>query len=173
MDNDKLIWYVCYGSNLCFDRFMCYLTGDGNEKYNILSNPARRCSDQAKPIKSKIIVIPYELYFARESGTWDRKGVCFIDDSIPSKTIGRAYLITKEQYEHVWFFEGKTNWYPKQIELGKIDGIRAVTFTSNSRNLPERKPSLLYFQVVKDGLVECGLSEDDADLYLKERIKGV
>lgn len=36
MNNSDLVWYVCYGSNLCYERFMCYLTGEGREIYGLL-----------------------------------------------------------------------------------------------------------------------------------------
>ena len=173
MSNNNLIWYVCYGSNLCLNRFMCYLTGDGNDKYNIQANSKRKCNDQTPPIDSRIIEIPFELYFARESRTWKEMGVCFIDPNKKSKTVGRAYLITEKQYEHIWCWEGKNNWYPIQIELGEIDGVKAVTFTAASRNIPDKKPCDLYYQVVRDGLIECGLSCEEADYYLKKRIKDI
>ena len=34
-NKDDYVWYACYGSNLCHERFMCYITGKGNTKYNI------------------------------------------------------------------------------------------------------------------------------------------
>ena len=55
------IWYVCYGSNLCLERFMCYLTGKGSEKYNVDSNPEREYKDQSLPRRSKLIKIPFIL----------------------------------------------------------------------------------------------------------------
>ena len=170
MDKKNYIWYVCYGSNLCFERFMCYLTGEGNEKYNIDPEPKRRCLNPNPPIQSKVISIPFKLYFAKESSRWDQKGVCFLDEKEGSNTVGRAYLITEEQYEHVWLFEGKRDWYPKQLELGSIDGIRAVTFTAANKIFPERFPCDRYYQVVFDGLLECGLSNDEAKVYLSARL---
>lgn len=167
----EYIWYVCYGSNLCFDRFMCYLTGKGNEKYNLAPNSNRAFIDQNKPIASKKINIPYELYFAHTSSLWEKKGVCFLDTSVKSNTIGRAYLITTEQFNHVWKFEG-TGLYSLRVELEPIDGRRAVTFTSSTK-LALNKPSSKYYQVIMDGLIEMGLTEKEAKEYLDRKINNL
>ena len=48
-------------------------------------------------------ILPEELYFAKNSRTWDNKGVAFIKSaSLPNYekkvTLGRKYLITKNQF---------------------------------------------------------------------------
>ena len=122
MENkDNLIWYVCYGSNLKYARLMKYING---------------CKCKDKPIKDRVLEIPYRLYFANHSSKWGKNhdsGVCFIcdnkDESV--KTHARAYLITKDQFEDVWDQEGNNDrWYGQLIELGEYDGIRQVTFTA-------------------------------------------
>lgn len=71
IENSKeMIWYVCYGSNLCLDRFMCYLTGKGNKDLNVKENTDRMFFDQSIPKGFKNVEIPYELYFAKESKNW-------------------------------------------------------------------------------------------------------
>lgn len=162
--NKEYVWYVCYGSNLLLDRFMCYLTGDALPKYGVKYNAARRFKDTSKPIASKIISIPYKLYFGSNSIIWDNGGTAFLDKDTKSETVGRAYLITKEQYNHVKQYEGSK--YQHEIELEPIDGIRALTFT-NENKLSHNNPGDKYANVIRDGLLECGLSEDSAFIYLK------
>ena len=45
------------------------------------------------PSKNVAVELPYKLYFAKESRSWDGMGVAFIDLKHLGKTPGRAYLI--------------------------------------------------------------------------------
>ncbi len=96
-------------------------------------------------------VIPYRRYFARESGTWEGKGVAFLDPAVPGETLGRAWLITKEQFEDVNEQEGA--WYSRQLGLAPIGGIPAVTFTERARSA-ETEPSTRYLEVIAQGTRE-------------------
>lgn len=177
---DNLMWYVCYGSNLCFDRFKCYLTGEACEKYNIKKNSERRCIDPTLPDKdkSKLIMVPYELYFDYESNTWDGSSVAFLDLHMKGQTIGRGYLLTEEQYEHVKRWEcgnGKrgpraTDLYGYEIDLGIIDGYPAKTFTRYERLGDPHPVSLLYRDCMIEGLVECGLRKRQAREYYYSKL---
>lgn len=168
----KFVWYVCYGSNLCEERFWCYITGEANEKLGIKEGP--RCRDQNAYVTKLPIRIPYEMYFGNKSRTWDDGGVCFLN---PTKvkdskkyTFAMAYLISEEQYRHVWEREGKSRqWYGKEIELDPI--IAAImtfpvkTFTSEMVH-DYNPPCKRYLAVVKKGLLEWGLSNKQATRYL-------
>ena len=153
---DKLVWYVSYGSNMYLKRFMCYLTGDGLPEFGVKADPNRRFKDTNLPLKSKTIKIPYEMYFGGSSSTWNNGGVAFLDVNSNKESIGRAYLITKEQYNHVKRYEGSN--YQYEVELESIDGIKAVTFTNECRK-PKNKPSEKYKKVIELGLSECGLDK--------------
>ena len=155
---DKLIWYVSYGSNMCFERFMCYITGEGSEKYGIEPDQKKRCNDITPPLRSQKITIPYERYFGGESVTWNNCGVAFLDFNSNKESIGRSYLITKEQYLHVKKSEGKD--YQYEVELKGINGIKAFTFTNENR-MPENEPSLEYKKVIEDGLKETLLLKSE------------
>lgn len=164
--NRKPVWYVCYGSNLCKERFMCYITGKANDKYGV--EAGEKCKDQSPIMAVKHIKIPYEMYFGNSSGSWENGGVCFIKNTKdPNKwSFATAYLISETQYNHAWKREGKSsNWYGNEIELGPIDGIPAKTFTSNYEH-SFNKPCQRYLNVVKDGLIEWGLSNQKAYQYL-------
>lgn len=165
---EEYIWYVCYGSNLCYERFMCYLTGEGCPKYGVEPKPDGRCENPNPPKKSAVTIIPFPLYFARESRIWEGKGVAFIDPSKKGISIGKAYLVTREQYLHVKAREGR--WYEKEVKLSDIEGIPAYTFTDRFKH-PFVAPSEKYKKVILDGLVECGIHPDGAVTYIKSVIK--
>lgn len=126
---ENYVWYVCYGSNICAERFLKYLNMD---------------SEHVTPedLTSRPCKLPYKLFFGRQkSCTWGEGGTAFIevdyDDKTKKKTDvstpGRAYLVTAEQYKKVKTNEGP--WYGHEIELDEIDGIKAVTFTLTKENM--------------------------------------
>lgn len=166
-EKNELVWYVCYGSNLCLERFMCYLTGKGSDKYHIEPNPGHVCSDQTPPRDSKAVIVPYDMYFAKYSEWWNGS-IAFLDKDRKGKTYGRAYLISKKQYEHVKQCEGPL--YRFEINLDAIDGIPAVTFTNKNRFIDIRRVSSDYRRVIIDGLKEIGIDETEAERYIAERI---
>ena len=142
------VWYVCYGSNLLWNRFERYIIGgmceENNKKY-------KGCSDKTLPSKNVAVELPYKLYFAKESGSWGGMGVAFIDLKHPGKTPGRAYLIKQEQLKDIQAQEG-SDWY-QMFELGTIDGTPAFTLTGSIR-YEEKAPSEKYLDTIKRGLKE-------------------
>lgn len=167
--DEDLVWYVCYGSNLCLKRFMRYLTGDALPEYNLPKRSSLAFTDQKTPRAIKLFQIPYELYFAEQSGWWDNGSVAFIDCNKPGKTYGRAYLVSRAQYEHVKEHEGDK--YQYQIGLGTLDGYPAYTFTNEYRFLEKHPVSPRYQKVIIDGLVDAGMKKEDAKKYLEECLK--
>ena len=70
-----LVWYASYGSNLCEDRFLCYIKGgmpQGSKKMHL------GCSDKTAPRATQNIIINRALYFAKEYSSWGKGGVAFI-----------------------------------------------------------------------------------------------
>ena len=146
-----LVWYASYGSNMLEERFLHYLQGRvcrfNNKRYEA-------CNNSDPPLDSLPISIPHPMYFGNTSNSWGNGGVCFIDSSRIGDTLGRLYLITKEQLEHIHTQEGRnSHWYDEQIELGNRNGIPIVTLTNHgvrSLNSPINK----YLEVVRLGLQE-------------------
>ena len=95
-----LVWYASYGSNLKKSRFMCYIQGGNPEGTTKIYEG---CNNKQPPRKDKSIIIPHELYFSKQSSTWENKGVAFITikRNESSITYGRMYLITKQQFMEV------------------------------------------------------------------------
>ena len=57
------------------------------------------CTDKSEPQASRALFIPHQLFFARNSSVWNG-GVAFLDPrpSEETNTLGRAWLITREQF---------------------------------------------------------------------------
>lgn len=154
MENKDLVWYVCYGSNLCYERFMRYING---------------CKDKSEPIKKEKFEIPYDLYFAEYTGLWGG-AKAFIDITKPGKAYGVKYLITREQYEEVKLKEGSS--YKTKVNFGKDkDGIDQLSFTQTAYKRDGNKPSQKYINIIIKGLLEnYNLNMDEAFFYIKSNI---
>lgn len=107
-----MVWYVCYGSNLLEERFLCYIKG-GIIPGNKLSE--RGAKDPSLPLRSEKCTIDHELFFSTPIKKWFGSGVAYInprrmnrakckraadgaDINACNVTLGRRYLITLEQF---------------------------------------------------------------------------
>lgn len=173
MEEQKLVWYATYGSNINQERFYCYIRGgqpEGAAK-NYLG-----CSDTTLPLENEEFYIPAELYFGKSSSNWENGGVAFIRNEFGNKkqTLGRMYLISKMQFTEVVSQElnGQNvgidferarlgdyifkpgSWYGKIVFLGEQHGYPIFTFT-NEQNLKPTKPGLAYLKTIAIGIKEC------------------
>ena len=148
------VWYVSYGSNMLNERFMCYIEGGAYGK----SRYREACDDTSHPVLVRTVSIPYEMYFANRSGSWENGGVAFIDTSRKGNSLGVAYLITEEQFDHVAaqenggrYPEPGFNWYEDIIDLGEMDGFKVRTITNNIPRHPNA-PCSSYREVLAEGI---------------------
>ncbi|BAC12959.1 hypothetical protein [Oceanobacillus iheyensis HTE831] len=181
------VWYSSYGSNLCEERFYCYILG--LQPYG--SNKVERgCRNKTLPRDNKKIILPYQLYFAKERSKWGKGGVAFIhhEYDISQSTIGRMYRITEEQFLEVvaqenqlediyidlsgvkkrGFADLELGWYDRIIYLGEEDGSPIFTFT-NSNGITEMEkysPAIPYQNIIRKGLSELGLDKIEINSYL-------
>ncbi len=173
----EYIWYVSYGSNMLEERFLCYIEGgcfDDGGSYN------EPCEDTTHPLEKRAIDIPYDMYFGNTSGSWNGCGVSFLDTTKEGHALGVAYLITREQFEHVSaeencgrFPNGTGYWYENIRTLGEMDGFEMVTIT-NDELRPYNEPCEEYLNTLKRGIRENWkeMSEEDIDNYLDSCIRG-
>ncbi len=170
------VWYACYGSNIREERFMCYI--QGGTPPGALKNFIG-CRDTAKPKKSSQITIDHEMYFAKESPTWNGGGICFLnpEKDTSAKTLGRTYLINSGQFVDLvrqeLRFEGSISIdfeklrqdgyynclnegrYGLLLYLGEKEGAPVVTFTSEDYLSNEiNKPDDAYLFTIIKGLQE-------------------
>lgn len=187
------VWYVSYGSNLCRDRFMCYIEGgrpEGSEKVE------KGCRDQTPPKADEKIELKYPLYFAKNRSKWGEGGVAFIghDEIAETKTIGRMYLITNEQFEDVVAQENNQDnltidlqkviensyqdinesWYGRIIFLGYKDKAPMFTFTNPCQINDEKftLPPASYLKIISRGLMELDLQTEEIVRYFNH-CKGI
>lgn len=147
----RYVWYASYGSNMLRERFMLYIEG-GVNRFNGRSYEG--CKDKSAPIQDQKVEIHHELYFAKHSSSWGNGGVAFIkpDKNEATKTLGRMYLITEEQFKEVQRQEGP-GWYNKVIELGNCEGFPIKTFT-HSEEYASNTPVKSYLDVIRQGIRE-------------------
>jgi hypothetical protein len=153
--NKNYVWYVAFGTNMLKERFMVYIKGGkfrGKGKGKDNKN-YRGCRDTTPPLAEKPFIIPRELYFGKESSLWDNSGVAFLDADKPGITLGRAYLITEEQFTDIQTQEGP-KWYERIIKFeNDVNGIPHKTFTSTNRfKANDCKDN--YIDVMFEGLCE-------------------
>ena len=166
IDSESYVWYASYGSNLLMERFLSYIKG-GKCRFN--GRDYLRCKDQSLPLDIRPVMIPYTLYFGNESSSWGSGGVAFLDINQPGETLGRMYLITKEQFDHVHMQEGNyTNWYNEIVTLGDYEGIEIQTFTNKSLR-PKASPNESYHGVLVEGIRETypDMSSEGIEKYIK------
>ena len=189
------VWYACYGSNIREERFMCYI--QGGTPPGALKNFSG-CEDTAEPKASRQISIDHEMYFAKESPTWNGGGICFLnpEKDTSARTLGRTYLINSGQFidlvRQELKFEGNIEIdfeelmsrgyyncldegrYGLLLYLGEIKGVPVVTFTSEiflEREI--NKPDEQYLLTIIRGLRDIyAISESELKEYLKNK-KGV
>lgn len=170
------VWYACYGSNIREERFMCYI--QGGTPPGALKNFSG-CKDTTEPKDTGQIIIDHEMYFARESPTWNGGGICFLDPEkdTSARTLGRTYLINSGQFidlvRQELKFEGDISIDFEQLRedgyynclnegryglllyLGEKEGAPVVTFTSevylgNELNAPD----ITYLSTIINGMKE-------------------
>ena len=88
------VWYVAYGSNLCRERFGCYLAGGtpvgGMRRYD-------GCRDAREPLEDVSLDAPGALVFAGRSTVWGG-GMAFYDGGTDGQVACRGYLVAVEQF---------------------------------------------------------------------------
>lgn len=196
MEQNKYVWYASYGSNLSRERFLCYIQGGRPAESTKVE---KGCRDKSLPIEDRKIAIPYELYFAKHSSRWGG-AVCFLaqqklgeeDENI---TLGRMYLITKEQFADVVSQENDGKhieinfeevidagakvitqaWYGNIVYLGCQDNYPIFTFTASWKieEAEFKKPSGEYLRTLSKGLQDrYGLRKKEIARYLSTK-KGI
>ena len=172
----EYVWYISYGSNMLYDRFICYIEGgqfEGSESYR------EACEDTSAPFESKAIDIPYDMYFGNSSRSWEGCGVSFLDTSKQGHALGVAYLLTREQFKHVAaqenggrYPDGYSSWYENIISLGEMDRYELVTITNNELR-EYNEPCEDYLNTLKRGIRENWpeMSEEDINNYLDSCIR--
>jgi hypothetical protein len=94
----RQVWYASYGSNLNMDRFLTYVQGGTPEG---TTAEHEGCRDKTPPPEDMPIRFAGRMHFAAGSGRWDGGGVAFMDNDTVGHALGRAFLLTSEQFDDV------------------------------------------------------------------------
>lgn len=184
-----MIWYVAYGSNLDSERFGYYVRG-GKPPGAQRAVPGFR--DPTPPRADRPVVMPGRVFFGWESPTWGG-GIAFYDPTAEDTMLGRAYLLTEQQFadlaaqemhrepgedldlDHVLQHRSHTmgpGRYETLHLLGELDGTPMLTFTVSGRERIEEgaAPVPAYLAHMARGLYDAhGLTRDRAAHYLAAR----
>jgi hypothetical protein len=157
------------------ERFLCYIRGGQSAG---LGKTHTGCADKSLPLKKQKLIINRELYFAKQSTSWNKGGVCFLKTNAEkdASTLGRMYLITKEQFVDIIrqendieenlqidldkvIFDGslvfkKDAWYGNIIYLGAEKEIPIFTFTNEFDILQANRPDKKYLRTIVKGIQE-------------------
>ena len=189
------IWYACYGSNIREERFLCYING-GTPPGAIRNFTG--CADKTKPKESRKIKIHREMYFAKESVTWNGGGICFLrpEENKNFETLGRSYLINTGQFNDLvrqeLKFDGELvidfdklikdgsyncmtdGRYGLLLYLGEMQGNPIVTFTSEKFLEEEiNSPNRAYLSTIINGIREIyRLGDEELHEYFRQK-KGI
>ncbi len=160
--DDETIAYVAYGSNKCYDRFELYIMGTDkcreDNKYKNILKFYDGCGYKVMPKQWCRCTVPYAMYYAKKSSTWNNQGVAFLDTvrSADNHTMCRVYFIKAKQFVDIWRQEG-WGWYSNPMYLGTIAGYPAHTITSKEsrHEQTENSPSNEYIAAINEGDAEC------------------
>lgn len=193
---NNLVWYASFGSNLFKNRFLCYITGGQPEGSNRREVGSR---DHTLPKDNRAVSLPFALYFSGYSDRWDGAGA-FIDTvrDETNSSWARMYLITEEQFEDVVRQENgvpdmevdvdhikekgsvviQDSPYGNLIYAGEAVGYPIFTFT-HQKPMSEQEiniPSKRYLAMLIRGYLET-YTDDATQIasYLAEKpgVKGV
>ncbi|XP_068306322.1 histone deacetylase 5-like [Pyrus communis] len=120
------IWYASFGSNLCLERFLCYIKGGQMEG---MKTPFLGCVDKTPPKEIVWKTFLHRLFFGREStATWGPGGVAFLnpESNILDKAYMCLYRITLEQFNDVLVQENVVS-FPANSPLFDLTGLDSVT----------------------------------------------
>ncbi len=187
----EMVWYVAYGSNLLAERFVTYLEGGRPDGRAHAHQGAR---DRTRWRTDRPVEVPHRLHFAGTSRWWGGGGVALVSARVGGQpTRGRAYLITREQFQDVLAQESgrevghdvdlepalrdgrarvSDGPYDLVVRVGEDGGWPMLTFTrwAPLASLPFNAPSAEYASCIVAGLRQChGFTEPEARTYLAER----
>ena len=192
-------YYMSYGSNLCMDRFMCYVAGGKPERS---SRTYLGCRDVTPPRESFGVVFEGSIYYANNAPQWGGGGFLFADFDYPKLSLGRVHLVTREQFTDIVSQEcgfeaggvdvdfgkilsvghvvDKGLLYGHTVYVGTLNHLPVISFTTgfSQRDVVDgqapfrlNKPSDAYDNVVRKGLVETfGLNDEQLDSYMYDTL---
>ena len=184
------VWYASYGSNLLAERFGYYLSGgamplgDGSSQ----SGHHVGARDSTPASADMLWTVPHQLGFGGNSAQWGGGGVAHIDPEVGTgEAHVRMWQVTPDQFDDIAAQENglapgslsvdhaaavahghldvSERWYGRVMYCGHVEGHPVLTFTGATLRAPSA-PGPAYLRVVGRGLLESGVTIDNAVRYL-------
>lgn len=99
---DARVYYASYGSNLCRDRFLCYLLGGAVPG---MRSACRGSRTPVEPAHHTVLEVPFRIVFAGRTTFWGGGGAAYLDLATPAadaeRSLLRLYDVTLEQFNDV------------------------------------------------------------------------
>src|ERR1700681_4815609 len=115
------VWYVSYGSNMWRHRLMRYIVG-GSVRGSQLSTPG--ATDKSPPTAECGVRVPYDIYFgAGNKDVWGGGGWAFLSNATGA-CLGRAYLLSLEQFLEVVVQENDGECTVGSVRVGVEAALR-------------------------------------------------
>ncbi len=162
MKDSDTVWYAAYGSNLSTERFEYYIMGG---LCPINGKTYTGCADKTLWSQSLVRTVPGSIYFAKQSPSWEYKGIAFYAPDCAGETVMRFYRITFGQLKDIQKQEG--GWYRRMAFVDFVEGVPAFTLTSERRQ-DENAPCDKYYNLIFDALTkDCGINRETVQEYLQ------
>lgn len=181
-NDEDLVWYAAYGSNMAADRLRCYLEGGCPPGGRRAHTGAR---DRTPPRASRPLRLPLSLHFAGASAVWGG-GKAFVTPGGGRQCLARAWLLHHQQFDDLASQESGRptrriavdrvcrvrglrlgdGHYDRILHCGELEGVPVVTFTHPERPAG-RAPAPAYLRMLARGLRQAhDLTAREAATYL-------
>jgi hypothetical protein len=145
-----MLWYAVYGSKVNREHFLEYIRG-GTSKFTGQMLPG--CRNKQDPIRDYALGINHELYFARNSVPWGGAMAFVLPQDSRTKTLGRAYLITAEQFVDIACMQnGRKPGDPDFVlDYTYSEGAKESYFSAADPSKPGTQARQWYGRILKIG----------------------
>lgn len=145
-----MLWYAVYGSKVHRDHFLEYIRG-GKSAFTGQTLPG--CRNKQDPIRDYALGINHELYFARHSDVWGGAMAHVLPQESRSTTLGRAYLITAEQFTDIACQQNGRRPGDRDFVLNYTysEGVRESFFNRSDSSRPLGQGKQGYGRILKIG----------------------
>lgn len=148
-----MLWYAVYGAKVNKDHFLELIRG-GKSSFN--GHTYVGCRNKQDPIRDYAIGINHELYFARNSDIWGGAMAHVLPQESRTKTLGRAYLITAEQFTDIACQQnGRKPGDPEfMLDYTYSEGAKESYFNRKDPTRPVGQGKQSYGRILKIGTRE-------------------
>lgn len=145
-----MLWYATYGSKINRDHFLEYIRG-GRSAFT--GQTLAGCRNRQDPIRDYALVINHELYFAKNANHWGGAMAFVRSEEARVQTLGRAYLITAEQFMDIACQQNGRRPGDKEFLLNYTyaEGVKESYFNRSDPKVPLGQGKQWYGKILRIG----------------------